>query len=247
MDLESAVLEKPALDAIEDDGYAFFEGVFSHSEVDDLAATIGRGLEAGGDAVRSRAGVPYAARNALDICPEISQLWRHPLLVAVVTKVLGNEAGLVRALYLNKPPGDSWAVPWHKDVIVPVSPGETESTVFSTPTDRAGVPHAEAPLSVLRNMLTLRIHLDDNTDENGSLRVLSGSHKSGKELTIDGFPAFPVYAQAGDVLVLRPLLAHKSGHAREGSDAQRRVLQLQFSASSELPDNFRWVNFEPVM
>ena len=125
-------------------------------------------------------------------------------------------------------------------------PGPTEPQVFSKPTDRAGVPHAEAPLNVLRTMLTLRVYLDDNDSENGPLRVLPRSHKTGKSLVTNGFDATPVYARVGDVLALRPLVAHKSGHTREGTTTHRRVLQLQFASSPELPDGFEWVNFERV-
>lgn len=246
MDSESAVLDPPALKSVEVDGYALFEEVFSRAEVKQLLAAVGDTLAQGGDSVRSRAGVPYAARNLLETCPELCRLWRHPILVSLIQKVLGPNAGLVRALYLDKPPSDSWAVPWHKDLVVPVKAGAISSNVFSLPTDRAGIPHAEAPLSVLRKMLTLRIHLDDSDVANGPLRVLPGSHKTGKALVTEGFDATPIYARAGDVLALHPLLAHKSGHVREGAAAHRRVLQLQFAASRDLPDAYEWVNYEPV-
>ena len=246
MDGQSAVLDPPALHAIEHDGYAFFEHVFTPTEVGELVEALGHSFDIDDESVRSRAGVPYAARNVLDSCPELARLWRHPLLVRLVHEVLGPHAGLVRALYLDKSPEVSWAVPWHKDIVVPVRPGSEQSEVFSKPTDRAGVPHAEAPVNVLRRMLTLRIHLDDSGVDNGPLRVLPGSHQTGKDLVTEGYDSMPVYAHPGDVLALRPLLAHKSGHVKEGTTAHRRVLQLQFAASPDLPDGFEWVNFEPV-
>src|ERR1700680_406909 len=39
-----------------------------------------------------------------------------------------------------------------------------------------GVVYAHAPASVLRQVLALRIHLDDSTSHNGPLRVLPGTH-----------------------------------------------------------------------
>ena len=62
-------------------------------------------------------------------------------------------------------------------------------------------------------MLTARVHLDDVTDENGPLRVIPGSHRYGT--TMDGRAAQPVtlHCRAGDVLLMRPLLTHASGHA----------------------------------
>ena len=63
--------------------------VFSADDVEDLLAAISPGLESGEPSVRSRSGMPYAARNALATCPELARLWRHPLLVELVREVLG--------------------------------------------------------------------------------------------------------------------------------------------------------------
>jgi hypothetical protein len=47
---------------------------------------------------------------------------------------------------------------------------------------KVGVPHVEAPEWLLEKMLTMRLHLDDMTEENGPLKVLPGSHHSGKAM-----------------------------------------------------------------
>jgi hypothetical protein len=48
--------------------------------------------------------------------------------------------------------------------------------VLTRPTIKAGAPHVIASDEILHKMLTLRIHLDEVTDENGPLRVVPGSH-----------------------------------------------------------------------
>ena len=89
-------------------------------------------------------------------------------------------------------------------------------------------------------MLTLRIHLDDVTDENGPLRVVAGSHRSCKEpIAAPAEPAV-IHACAGDVLAMRPLVSHSSGPSTPGTRRHRRVLHLEFAGRQELLDGFQW-------
>jgi hypothetical protein len=127
---------------------------------------------------RSSRGHVYAARNLIDSIPEVTSVWQSELLVRFVRDQLGDKFGLVRALFFDKPPDRTWALPWHKDSSIAVKDNKIMSTSFSRPTTKAGVPHFIACDDVLKQMLTLRIHLDDVTDENGPLRVLPGSHVS---------------------------------------------------------------------
>ena len=51
------------------------------------------------------------------------------------------------------------------------------TAVFCKPTCKAGVPHVEAPWAILEQMVAVRIHLDDVSEENGPLKVQPGSHR----------------------------------------------------------------------
>jgi ectoine hydroxylase-related dioxygenase (phytanoyl-CoA dioxygenase family) len=164
-------------------------------------------------------------------------------LAGALAAVLGPAYGLVRGLYFDKPPGKTWALPWHKDLTVAVRDNRRPGGGFSKPTTKAGVPHAEAPRELLEAMLTARIHLDDVTEENGPLRVLPGSHRTGKELCVGDAAPETVLARRGDVLLMRPLLAHGSGHSHPDTRRHRRVLHLEFAAFRELPDGWEWHDF----
>ena len=198
------------------------------------------------DAVRQREGAVYASRNVLELCPALVDAWRTERLIRLLVGVLGAEVGLVRGLYFDKPPQQTWALPWHKDLTIAVrEPIEVDG--YSKPRLRAGVWHCEPPVEVLQAMLTLRIHLDDVTEENGPLEVLPGSHRTGKTLKIDDFQPRSVLVNAGDVFAMRPLLAHCSGRSREGTQRHRRVLHLEFAGMPTLPGGHDWHTFHSVM
>ena len=92
-------------------------------------------------------------------------------------------------------------------------------------------------------MLTLRLHLDEVTDENGPLRVIPGSHVSSESDEVGVENAVAIHAAAGDVLAMRPLITHSSGSSHPGTTRHRRILHLEFAACHELPDGYQWHNF----
>ena len=149
----------------------------------------------------------------------------------------------MRVLYFDKPPQQSWTLPWHKDMTVAVRTTVCRVGSFGGRPLRPECSHVEAPQHLLERMLTARLHLDDVTEENGPLKVIPGSHRAGKELPEGDVPPQSILATRGDVLLMRPLLAHCSGHAQPDTRRHRRVLHLEFAASAELPDGYAWHEF----
>jgi hypothetical protein len=240
------VATHPFAEQVERDGFALLAGVFSAGQVNgilhELGAALTRAAE-GGSAVLGHSGGVYAARNVRSLWPAAAEVWRQPPLQRAIAAILGPGFGLVRALFFDKPPEQSWALPWHKDLTVAVRDNRLPGGRFRNPTRKAGVPHVEAPLEVLHAMLTVRIHLDDVTEENGPLRVIPGSHHSGKVLELGAAAPRSILARRGDVLLMRPLLAHCSNRSRPGTPRHRRILHLEFAASADLPDGYAWHTF----
>lgn len=229
--------------AIEEHGYALLRGAFTPAEATALAAEIEAALAQVNDeavALRNRAGV-FGARNVLEVAPAAAEAWKRPLLIALLKEVLGNDVGLVRGLYFDKPPARSWSLPWHQDLTIAVVEHGGPSRHFAKPTIKAGVPHVEASAEILQQMLTLRIHLDDVTDENGPLEVLPGTHRAVGASSTE--PPTKILAGAGDVLAMRPLLLHASGPSQPGTTRHRRILHLEFAGRRELPDGYQWHTF----
>ncbi|MCB9922914.1 MAG: phytanoyl-CoA dioxygenase family protein [Planctomycetaceae bacterium] len=231
------------------DGYVLVQNVYSEGEVRRAIAQLSiclQQLPPSSASVRSRNGFVYALRNLLDLFPEAKAIWKQSPLPELLRATLGEKAGLVRGLYFDKPPERSWSLPWHKDLAIAVRNNRLLSSSFRNPTQKAGVAHIEAPRFVLESMLTLRIHLDDTTKENGALRVLPGSHRiEASEDKCEGAGKL-IVANAGDVLAMRPLLSHCSGTSHPETQRQRRIIHLEFAANRRLPDDFEWSYFQPL-
>ena len=231
---------EPALDR---DGFALLRGAFTAADCDRLLAEWAASCTTGGNGLmRSATGAVYGARNIMDRWPNVLRVVQQPMLEEALRSALGPGFGLVRVLYFDKPPGESWALPWHKDLAIAVRDNQLPSSHFDRPTTKYGVPHVEAPAWLLERMLTARLHLDEVTDENGPLRVLPGSHRGGKTGTGDGNEV-RITCGRGDVLLMRPLLSHCSGHSHAETNRHRRILHFEFSPVRDLPDGYRWYTF----
>lgn len=224
-------------------GCCLLSGVVSADSVREILVHLQAGLSRHADDVCTSHGTVYAARNVLEFAPEVASAWRIPLVEDFLRESLGPDFGLVRGLFFDKPPGQSWALPWHKDLSIAVAGPDALQPEYSVPRLKRGVWHCEPPLEVLERMLTLRVHLDDMTPTNGPLEVLVGSHRTGKELRMEGCPARSILGNAGDVFAMRPLLAHRSGRSHPDSLEHRRILHLEFAASVDLPAGVRWHTF----
>jgi ectoine hydroxylase-related dioxygenase (phytanoyl-CoA dioxygenase family) len=101
----------------------------------------------------------------------------------------------------------------------------------------------QPPVSVLEQLVAVRVHIDDCPAESGALRVVPKSHVEGrlnKEQaqalrSQNGETVVPV--GRGGVLVMRPLLLHASSKA--ASPDPRRVLHFVFGRP-KLPLGLEW-------
>jgi hypothetical protein len=236
-------------DALAADGYVMLRDVFNADAVRTALAACGEALARHADdpaVLDDATGAVSGARDLFRLWPGSAELARTPALREPLLAELGPGAGVVRGLYFDKPPGHGWALPWHKDYTVAVR-AHGPLGRFRKPTTKAGVPHLEAPTDLLARMLTVRVHLDDMTDENGPLRVIPGSHRSDRTGDDDPRPPVVLTCRAGNVLLMRPLLTHASGHAETDTARHRRIVHLECAPDGELGDGYEWREFLPLV
>ncbi|MFZ6734816.1 phytanoyl-CoA dioxygenase family protein [Undibacterium sp. Ji42W] len=184
----------------------------------------------------------YGVRQVLQNYPSIYRALNWDKLHALLHAVDMVEAQAVRSIFFNKNADHNWLVSWHQDMTICVNQ-KTELAGYSKWTYKKDVHHVEPPAAVLEAMLTCRIALDDVSAKNAALKVIAGSHQSGKLresqiLDISQTAMHKTCAmRAGDILLMKPLLLHASDKARFAT--QRRVLHLEFSAS-KLPPPLQW-------
>ena len=181
-------------------------------------------------------------RNVLHLSPRLRRLVNHPSVRDVVAAGLGPSAFAVRGVLFDKHSGANWKVPWHQDLTICVR-RRLPTLGYGPWSEKAGIPHVQPPRQVLEEMLTVRIHLDECGSSNGPVRVIPGSHRSGRlsdaaiaAVTRSG-ETVTCTVRRGGLLVMRPLLVHASSAAT--APDRRRVLHLDF-ASSTLADGLEW-------
>lgn len=177
-------------------------------------------------AVHHRGGGAFAARGLLRKVSELGRLLEACGIDALASAMLGDAAVPLDATFFDKHARANWTVPGHQDRVVAVA--------ASTPRKhriRDGIAYADLDAKTLAGLVALRIHFDPTDGETGALCVVPGSHLDGvmpngeiSNVPLDRY--VPCAASAGDVLILRPLLLHRSSPSR--GEGQRRVLHVVY-------------------
>lgn len=226
----------PFKDLLDNDGLAMVADVLQPETVEQLSAAIEC-------AVKDREEpCGHAMRHLLEVVPAVRQVAQGAAVRSLIESVLGPNAFVVRSIFFDKTPEANWKVAWHQDLTISVRQ-RIEAPGFTAWSVKDGAVHVQPPVEVLERMLALRLHIDDCGPANGPLRVIPGSHKSGRltarqiaEWRQRQEPAICAVARGG-ALLMRPLLLHASSPAREPK--HRRVMHLEFSADA-LPGGLKW-------
>ncbi|HEY1073722.1 phytanoyl-CoA dioxygenase family protein [Brevundimonas sp.] len=212
-------------------GAALFRAVLSERDIADLLNRLG-------DELQSRPG-----RRLLFDTPTTDLLAATGKIGSLAAGLLGPGARPVRAVLFDKSQAMNWIVAWHQDRTIAVRE-RRDTPDFGPWSVKDGIVHVAPPISVLDQMVTLRVHLDPCADDNAPLIVALGSHRLGKvaadnvEALANQNSIYACHADAGDVWAYATPILHSS--AKSLSDRRRRVLQLDYSAQ-ELPNGLEWL------
>ena len=191
---------------------------------------------------KSRHNKIGGVRNLLRTSSLVAEFASSPKLQSILESRVVKTVFPVRALFFDKTTDANWRVPWHQDLTIAVAE-KIEMPEFVAWTVKNGVLHVQPPQEILESMVAIRLHLDDCNASNGALKIITGSHLSGKlgatEIAELVETRVPVVCEAskGSVLLMRPLLLHSSSPAKE--PLHRRVLHIEY-ATTELPNGLKW-------
>jgi ectoine hydroxylase-related dioxygenase (phytanoyl-CoA dioxygenase family) len=216
---------------IQEHGFAIIPGILEPKDVAGLLDELGRV-----NLPRSRAGVRHAMR-----LPTVAAVAQDERLMGIARETLGGKAFPFRATLFDKSPTANWLVVWHQDRALPLQQ-RREAPGWGPWSVKDGVIYSHAPDNALRQVLALRVHLDDSTAKNGPLRVLPGTHML-DVLTDEMLHALSTQITAvdcivrrGGVLAMRPLIVHASSKSQV--ENPRRVLHIEYAASPIIADGF---------
>ncbi len=221
-----------------EDGFAIIEGIYSPREADALISLID-GTSGNQEAFRRSANL-FAIRQFLKAIPESIPAIFNSKLRALIATHLGPGYFPVKSIYFDKPAGSNWFVAYHQDLTISVDK-KTDLEGYSFWTVKQNQFAVQAPLALLENIVTLRIHLDDTDEYNGALHVLKGSHRKGIyrpetiDLTQENEHCCRV--KKGGLMMMKPLLMHASRRSSNGQ--RRRVIHIEFS-NMQLPSGLLW-------
>lgn len=211
-----------------ENGYLISEKVFEAAEMDSLIERL-----AVLNAEPERPGYRHLMAD-----PAVRSLASDPRLTELVENISGKRLMPFKATLFNKAGKANWLVAWHQDTTLPVV-RPPSSNDWGIATIKDGITFCQAPARVLREIVALRIHIDDSGPDNGPLRVIPGSHNerlSDKEIdraVTDG-PQVTCKVGKGGVIAMRPLVVHASSKCT--SDRPRRVLHIEYAPGLEFSD-----------
>ncbi len=185
-------------------------------------------------------GPVYAIRNLLNEVPSLKVFLLNKNLKTILSHIDEN-LFLTKAIFFDKPAQSNWYVTWHQDTTINVKErGEVDG--FNGWTKKGTFYGVRPPGSILSNTVTVRVHLDDTTDENGALQILPGSHKkklNDDEIKLITGSSIPTVCEvnAGGIQLMKPLILHAS--SKTTNKKNRRVIHLEFN-SLDLPNGLEW-------
>jgi ectoine hydroxylase-related dioxygenase (phytanoyl-CoA dioxygenase family) len=213
-----------------EDGYAVLPDVLSDGELGELSRRA-VSIDADGVGTRRLLEQPW--------CVAAARALRSK---SCMTGILQADAVAVQCTYFDKSANHNWLVALHQDLSIPVSTRVSDPSCTRW-SEKEGTLFVQPPVDVLEQLVAIRVHLDDNTPSNGPLRVVPGSHRSGRvspeqaQLHRLRLGERECLSAAGSVVAMRPLILHASSKASE--PAKRRVFHFVFGPLA-LPGGLGW-------
>lgn len=150
---------------------------------------------------------------------------------------------LTRAIFFDKPQAENCYLNWHQDLLINIA-AKRQVIGYTGWTQKDDAYSVIPPDDVLHKTIIVRIHLDDTNEQNGSLKIIPGSHKkvhSSKDIELMTGAPVNCKVNKGGIHIMKPLLLHTS--SKSINQKKRRVIHLEFN-SLELDNGLEWAEKE---
>ncbi len=219
-------------------GFTIINDVFSDKEINQIIDVI-ESIDTSKENFRKSEDL-FAIRQFLKEVPESHQFIFNDNIKKIINEVFGNDYFAVKSIYFDKPEKSNWYVSYHQDLTISVDK-KLDLNGFGPWTTKQDQFAVQPPIDYLKNIFTIRIHLDDTDENNGALKVIPNSHS--KEIyrpeTIDWNVETEEICSVnkGGIMIMKPLILH--GSNRTTNNQKRRVIHIEFS-NMELPNEINW-------
>jgi len=223
---------------ISDKGFTIINGVFSEEEINQIINVIDS-INTSKETFRKSEDL-FAIRQFLKEVPESRQFIFNDNIKKIINEIFEENYFVVKSIYFDKPKKSNWYVAYHQDLTISVDK-KLDLNGFGPWTTKQNQFAVQPPINYLKNIFTIRIHLDDTDENNGALKVIPNSHS--KEIyrpeTIDWNVETEEICSVnkGGIMIMKPLILH--GSNRTTNNKKRRVIHIEFS-NMELPEEINW-------
>ena len=226
---------------LDKNGFVIIDRIYSNTEISKLISLI-NSADSSSLTFRKSADV-FAIRQFLKEIPQTIPLIFNDNLHSLINSLFGSNFFVVKSIYFDKPEQSNWFVSYHQDLTISVD-NKADIKGFGPWTVKQNQFAVQPPLDILQSIYTIRIHLDDTNENNGALKIISGSHAKGiyRPENIDWSKETETNCSVskGSVMVMRPLLLHSSG--RTTNNNKRRVIHIEF-CNKALPSDINWAEY----
>ena len=223
---------------ISEKGFTIINDIFSEKEISQIIDVI-NSIDTSKETFRKSEDL-FAIRQFLKEVPESHQFIFNDNIRKIINEIFGDNYFVVKSIYFDKPEKSNWYVSYHQDLTISVDK-KLDLKGFGPWTTKQNQFAVQPPIDYLKNIFTIRIHLDDTDENNGALKVVPNSHS--KEIyrpeTIDWNLETEEICSVnkGGIMIMKPLILH--GSNRTTNNQKRRVIHIEFS-NMELPEEINW-------
>jgi len=220
------------------DGFAIANGIYSNEEISEIINMIDSKQMSGPTIMKNNN--LFAIRQFIPTIPEVLPLILNQKLIEIIDQITESEFFISKSIYFDKPSESNWFVAFHQDLSISVE-NKIESNDYSNWTFKHGVYGVQPPIKTLNDTITLRIHLDDTTSENGALKIIPKSHQHGIIRTDskkwETTNPYTCEVKSGGVMLMKPLTLHASN--RTTNNKRRRVIHIELN-KHDLSNSINW-------